>query len=285
MKASFEKISLSPDQSFRADEWSLPAFNSPWHFHPEIELTYIISSTGQRMVGDSLEPFSPGELVLIGPNLPHVWQNLMEPHQEVLASSVVIQFQVATFGSDFFRLPELAHVDSLLQRSARGVLFTPSLTKRVEPSIRKLPHLNGLTALRRLLEILDILSQNAADARPLCTLTYAPRLDNRASERITKVITYILDHVADPIHLSDLSTVAAMSPSAFSRYFKRATGRNPSHYINDLRIEQSATWLRETDEPITFIAEKVGFLTLTSFNRRFKERMHITPREYRKRFH
>jgi transcriptional regulator GlxA family with amidase domain len=125
--------------------------------------------------------------------------------------------------------------------------------------------------------VLGSLAAHNIKARPLCTLNYAPVRDPHAGERITRVLAYAARHLADAPALPQLAKVAAMTPAAFSRYFKRATGRSPSDYLNDLRIEQAARRLRETDLPVTRIAHDVGFTTLTSFHRRFKERMSTTP--------
>jgi AraC-like DNA-binding protein len=280
----YERIPLRPTQSFRAEEWKLARFDSPWHFHPEIELTYIVSSSGQRLVGDSLEPFSPGDLVLLGPEVPHVWQNPGIGPAKSSAVATVIQFRRDFIGPTVWDCPELAAIGRLIARASRGLAFSASTSARLAADIRRLPHLQGITALTALLSLLGDLAANTAEARPLCSLNYAPALNPQAGDRIARVITYASRHLADPPSLPELARVAAMTPSSFSRYFKRATGRSPSDFLIDLRISQSARLLRETDQPITRIAGEVGFTSLTSFNRRFKERMLTTPRAYRQSF-
>ncbi|MDI1250313.1 MAG: AraC family transcriptional regulator [Lacunisphaera sp.] len=122
-------------------------------------------------------------------------------------------------------------------------------------------------------------------ARPLASRGYPPASDRRTEQRLGKIYEYAGRRFAEAVSLADLAGQVGMSPAAFSRYFKRVTGRAPSDFLNDLRIEQACRLLRESDRKITEIAGAVGFATLTNFNRRFRERAAVTPRDYRRTFH
>ena len=67
MKAHFEKVPFA-DSGFHAFERVDSEFPFYWHYHPEFELTLIVDSYGQRLVGDSIADYRPGDLVLLGPN-------------------------------------------------------------------------------------------------------------------------------------------------------------------------------------------------------------------------
>src|SRR3954454_7705187 len=71
MKIVFEKIVPEAGSSFAILDKKAAAFDGRFHFHPEVEITLIESSNGRRVVGDSIEQFAPGDLVLLGENLPH----------------------------------------------------------------------------------------------------------------------------------------------------------------------------------------------------------------------
>ncbi|MGH8019505.1 MAG: cupin domain-containing protein, partial [Opitutaceae bacterium] len=103
MRARFEKIPSDPQRSFRATDLRLPRFDAPWHFHPEIELTLILASRGRRFVGDRIERFAEGDLVLLGPNLPHFWHNDQKQRSEVTtAHAIVVQFSPDFLGADLW---------------------------------------------------------------------------------------------------------------------------------------------------------------------------------------
>jgi len=278
MKARFEKIQPRPGNSFAVIEHDLPAFDTTWHFHPEIELTLITRSSGRRIVGNSLESFTAGDLVLLGPNLPHFWQN-DGPPRAGRAGAIVIQFNHDTWSPQFWAAPEVTAIERLLQRSARGLVFSGPSARSAAMRIRHLPRLRGLPAFLELLAILDLLSRGRS--RPLCPDHYEPHLDRRAEARLGRAIAFLSEHYREPITLPEIARHAAMAPAAFSRYFKRVTGTNVMAFLNDLRVERACRQLRETPHGIGHIALEAGFTTLSSFNRRFRERMQCSPRDYR----
>jgi AraC-like DNA-binding protein len=284
MRARYEKITADPERSFHIAEQRLPRFDAPWHFHPEVELTWIVESRGRRFVGDSIAPFREGDLVLLGPDLPHLWQNEDPQPRGSRAHSVVVQFSTGFLGQEIYTRPEFQNLRQLFASAARGLEFSREFSLAAAKELRAIGGLSGLRALTRLLELLDHLATDGK-ARPLASLCYAPVLDRRNEARLARVYGYAARHFREAVTLAGLARSAAMSPAAFSRYFKRSTGRAPSDFLNDLRVEHVCRLLRETSRSVTDIALDTGFSTLTNFNRRFRERTGTTPREYRRAFH
>lgn len=283
MRARFEKVITDPRRSFHVHERRLAKFDSPWHFHPEIELTLIVKGRGRRFVGDSIEPFAEGDLVLLGPNLPHFWQSGETKAKGRHAHSVVLQFHHDFLGEEIWALPEFAAIQRLVGRASRGLHFTGGIARKVARSMILLPTLSGMAALTHLLTMLESLSR-VRNARTLASLSFDPALNRKTEKRLSRVYRYAADHFQEPVTLPQLAKVAAMSPAAFSRYFKQVTGRAPSDFLNDLRVEHVCRLLRESDRSITEIAASSGFSALTNFNRRFRERTGTTPRDYRHSF-
>ena len=281
MRPQFEKVVNQPERSFRAIEYALPRFDSPWHFHPEIELTLIVESSGRRFVGDSVERFSAGDLVLLGPNLPHFWHNEGRQPHGASAHAVVVQFMPDFLGPELWKRAEFRAVERLLEKSSRGLHFTGRVAREAREKLRGLPALRGLPSVIELWTILNLLA-SARQARPLASNVYAPLLEARTQQRMNRVFAHLMHHHTEPLTLTQIANVAAMTPAAFSRHFKRTTGRNPSDFLNDLRIGHAARLLGETDRSITQIAGDTGYPTISNFNRRFRERFGCTPREYRR---
>lgn len=279
MRAKFQKVPVNPERSFHLLERKLPRFTAPWHFHPEVELTLILAGRGRRFVGDSIEPFAEGDFVLIGPNLPHFWQS-EEPRGDARAHCMVVQFSPEVLGDRFLALPEFAAVRRLLTASSRGLQFTGQAAVEASLRLRALGTISGMSALLEFFAILDILAHAGAKRR-LTSLAYEPSLDVQAERRLARVYKFLTARFREPLPLSQIARVAAMTPPGFSRYFRRVTGRNVSAFLNDLRVDHSARLLAESDRTVADIAGAVGYETLSNFNRRFRERMGMPPREYR----
>ena len=277
-KASYEKVETSPGRSFAFRTFDLPAFDSPWHFHPEFELTLVTGGTGRRFVADHIAEYGPGDLVLLGPDLPHFWYT--ESSGEDRSKSLVVQFLPGFLGAGFLDLPEMDAINGLLANASRGLRFTGRTQERAAAILTKMATRSPQGQLLGLLQALDVLSRSL-DVEILATEGFAPTLDTRTEERINRCQSYIFEHLDEPFRLDDVAAHMSMSPSAFSRYFKRTMGKTFSHFVNELRVGKACRTLLETDRPIADIAYKSGFNNLSNFNRRFKELRGVSPRRFR----
>jgi AraC-like DNA-binding protein len=280
--AKFELVPKCDQCSFNLREFKLPEFSSPWHFHPEIELTYIEHGSGRRFVGDNIAPFGPGDLVLIGANLPHVWRNDAPARTRAeYAHSLVVHFGEA-LGTDFLDCPELQQVHKLLASARRGVSFDARTAAAAKPILMGMKELSGLPRLIRLLELFQLLA-SAGNTKLLSSAGFSPQLDQFACERINSAHQYVFQNFTEQIDHEEMARNAGMSASAFSRYFKRFTGRTVSGFVNEVRIGHAHRMLIETKQTISEVAFASGFESLSNFNRRFREISGISPREFRQR--
>jgi len=283
MRARFEKVSLDPTRSFHIEERQLASFDAPWHFHPEIELTLILQSRGHRFVGDSIEPFAEGDLILLGSNLPHFWHNERPLARRVKAHSIVAQFRPDFLGAEVFQKPEFHSVKRLFGSAARGLQFPALTTEQVVSRLQKLVNLQGMPAMLELLAVLQQLAESP-QTRLLASAAYEPSLDHHTEQRLSRVYDFLVRNFRDRPSLAQIARIASMTPEAFSRYFKRETGRNVSVFLKELRIDCAGRMLRETDHNVGRIALESGFPTLSSFNRRFREKHNCTPRDFRRTY-
>ena len=78
MRPSLLKIKTKKENSFNIRHDVIPAFKGVWHYHPEVELHYVIKGEGVRIIADNVSNFSAGELIFLGENLPHCWRSSEE---------------------------------------------------------------------------------------------------------------------------------------------------------------------------------------------------------------
>ncbi len=284
MKPFRESVEPAPQSSFRCLRFAQQGFTYGWHFHPEIELTLILSGRGKRFVGDDIANFAAGDLCLLGTNLPHCWLSDPEPDGTYApCESVVVQFLPDCLGMGLFDRPETRGIARLLQQADRGLCFTGEIRDRVDAVLRQIDRQPPFERMITLLETLSVLS-TATEVQPLSSLGFAPSVTFSDQRRIDDVSRFILDHLTEPLRLEDAAGVAHLSASAFSRFFRRATGKSFVRYVNELRVARACRLLTETEQSITAIAFESGFGNLANFNRRFREIKQLRPREFRKQF-
>ncbi|RZJ67051.1 MAG: AraC family transcriptional regulator [Flavobacterium sp.] len=277
MKAALENIeTLKGKDSFVAYGFTVPFFQFKWHYHPEYELTLITKGHGKRVVGDSHENFSTGDLVLIGPELPHTWSN--ESFGAGESSAIVIQFS-QEFIDKFSTLNECAAILQVLQRSNCGSFF-PTAHFEIANAIKMLPHKKGLDRIVALLDILEALSGEAS--QPLSSGVYSASRSSESAHRINKVCRFIQEKSAGNISLEQAASLVSLSKSAFCKFFKRMMKTGFSDYVNEIRIANACLLLTDSDKTVREIAADSGFESLTYFNRIFLRKKGKTPVAFRK---
>lgn len=284
MRPFLEKLPVIPGASWswldrRLDE-GLPF---EWHHHPEFELTLTMNSRGQRFIGDHVGEYDDGDLVLIGPNLPHTWASreridAARPHH-----ALVMWFSREWVSDLSGRFAEFGAVAELAERAASGLAFSADVAGRVRPRVRALFKAQPAERFLLLVRVLLMLGEDGA-ARPL-SQTAPPRADERADrERIDRVLQHIHTHYAAGIRNDRLAELAALSPSGLHRMFRKHGRTSISDYVMRLRVGDACARLSGSAQAIGHIADAVGYNSLANFNRQFKALRGMTPRQYRAMF-
>lgn len=255
-------------------------FDYPWHYHPEFELSLVVSGTGLRHVGDSIESFGPGDLVLVGADTPHCW--LSPPTAAKTDSAIVLQFSAAVFGGAFLGLLETRPIALLLQRAHVGLHFAGPARDEAAQKLQALAR-PGITRPEKLSGLISVLTVLAAHdgGRPLA-LTEGRPGSTRESSRAAEVLRYIRGHAAERISRAEVARLAGMSSGTFSRFFARQFGKPFVVYVAEVRIANACRLLRERDSSVSDVAHEVGFHNLANFNRTFLRLKGMTPSAYRK---
>lgn len=262
----------------------VPYFDNPWHYHPEIELTLITKSKGTRFVGDNIERFNEGDLVLLGSNLPHYWRNdskYYEPNSTEKAEAMILRFRLDFLGKPWLQIPEMREVKQLFEDAAHGISFSQITSDRVTPILQKMHLAKGIEQVIDFLELFKILTQ-AKDGRSLSTKIFGESKPINDSDRMNTVLNYIHMHLQENITLETVANLANMNAAAFCRYIKAKTNKTFIELLNDFRIVYACRLLIDGPRNISEICYDCGFNNLTHFNYIFKKITGTNPSNYRK---
>ena len=284
IKASFEVLQPGNRQSFLVRKFDQWAFDGPYHFHPEYELTFITKGNGKRYVGTHMEDFFTGDLVLLGPNLPHCWKlaNIEQTQHE--AGAIVIQFTADFLGEIFFDRPEMKDISELFEKSVSGIKFGGNIQAEISDLLRGL--VDDENNFNKLLKLLDIL-QNLAVTNDFILLDQNQSMATNSvsqQERINPVFAYLVENFRQSVSLDKAASVANMTPNAFCKYFKKVTRKTFMETIIEYRLNYATQQLVQSDKPISEIAFESGFGDVSHFYKMFKAKMRLSPLNYRKKF-
>jgi len=282
MKALFEQISSSLESSLTFLDLSQPAFAMPYHFHPQVELTWIRKSSGKRYIGQNVSNYFEGDLVLVGADTMHCWLSEGDGLPGS-AQGVVLQFDPYFLGKTFWELPEMTAIRSLLQRAGAGVQIIGQTRLDI---IEILESFSTATPFQRLIRCIVILNLIAVSEETVLIDNQTAKigLNFSESQRFQKVFQYLIKNYNQEIVLEKVAEIAHLSPTAFCRFFKAITHKTLTEVVVDFRINQACSLLSNTDKPVSEVCFECGFGNTSYFNKKFKAVTGSTPLEYRKLF-
>lgn len=248
-----------------------------WHYHQALELTYFSRGAGTRFVGDRIQGFEAGEIVLLGENLPHYW------HTVEGSSGISVQFFFPP-AHPVWVFPESMELASLVESARRGLHFYGASAARLIDLLGQLARGDGLGRLGLLLQVLATAARVPAnDLEYISTQTFSLSADSSHQNAMRAAMRFLLTHYREEIRLSQLLEVTRMSKPTFSRYFKKHSGKTLGKFLQQIRLEAACRELAETEKPVIEIALACGFSQISFFNRVFQRAMKCTPSVYRER--
>lgn len=276
MKLVYEDLTLKEShqsfQFFKVEEEELHPF---WHYHPELELTLIYEGSGTRFVGDSILPYQPMDLVLVGENLPHHWVS-MNSLKHNYQKAIVIQFPKDLFDA----FPECIVLKQLFTIAEKGIQFQEPSSELIEQLI-DFGQISKMEQLSRLMNVLFQLTE-LKNQVSLSSLSYKNQLGNsKTQDKIAKTTGYILEHLDQKLTVDDMASFTHLVPQSFCRWFKNATGNTFVSYLNKARIERACQLLMNTHISVSDVCFSVGFDSLSHFNRTFLKLKKMSPRAFR----
>jgi AraC-like DNA-binding protein len=286
IKAHLLKVANPTLKSFSIRHDYLPYFYNQFHYHPEVELLFIQEGTGTQFVGDSIQRFEGGDLLLIGSDCPHYLRSdnkYFSGDPNLYVSALVIHFNPSIFGKDFLALLENRHIDQLLEKSKKGLRILGSLKSEITEIMKKMIVSNKGNMMLALYALLDLLA-SVNEYELLGTRIMEGDHNDKETERINAIYTYAAKHFKRKISIEEIAGVAHLSANSFCRYFKNKTKKNFSHFLNEIRVEYACKKIRENQLQVTQVGYEAGFNNFVNFNNAFKKITGKTPTQYAKQF-
>jgi AraC-like DNA-binding protein len=286
VKHVIPKSPISNSKVYVIKEIHAPYFDPTFHLHPEFQLNYVVKGTGTRFVGDNIKSFDAGDMVLIGPNLPHVWRSenkYFEKNSQLETIVIVAYFHNDFLGNMLHQKEEMAQINRLFHKSERGLEIKGDTKLMVKQMMEELLSLNGMDGLIQLMKILNVLAKSTD--YDFVTHNYLLSSNTEAeTNRMNKVYEFVMKNFKEKISLVEVASLVNMTRTSFSRYFKSRVNKSFSDFLKEIRIEYACKLLKEEQMNIEDIGFECGFQTVSNFNKQFKTVMGKQPQKYRNEY-
>lgn len=261
----FDDVSITPDRQIGC------------HSHPQWELSEVICGSGLRTIGDCTEPMSEGEIILIPPNIAHVWHfDPTHTDSNGNIANISIFFESQTLDALANALPEMAPHIGRLKSQTRAVSYIGEQRERIAALLAEM---RGASPIERAAEFLKLIEAMAETDG--CIPAGRSNSMSRTQRRLENVRIYCSCNYAREITLNEVAAHVGMNKSAFCTFMRRQTGMSLSEYVNDLRLSRAMEMLLNSDRTIASVAYDAGFANVTYFNRLFKSKFNQTPKSVR----
>jgi AraC-like DNA-binding protein len=288
MKVLQFTIPVPHDKSVIADQFSLPYFYPYLHRHKETQITWIQKGEGTLIAGNNMHHFAPGDVFLLGANLPHLFKSdpqYFEAENEDAISALSIFFNPDGILASFFDLPEVRMHKLFIQQHQQGIKVPVADADRIITFMTGLRDSSGADQLVQFIHLLKGLSDIKEQLQPLSSYGNLPGITENEGIRIGNIYNFIMQNYAESITLEDVAKAAFMTSESFCRYFKKHTGNTFVTFLNEVRINEACKMLTANKfESISIVAYKSGFKSITNFNRVFRSVTGSSPREYTESF-
>jgi AraC-like DNA-binding protein len=284
MKVLQFTIPVPHDKSVIADQFSLPYYYPYLHRHKETQITWVQRGEGTLIAGNNMHHFAPGDVFLLGPNLPHLFKSdpqYFDNETEDAVSALSIFFNPEGILNAFFDLPEMRVYKLFIQQHKQGFKVPATDCNRIISSMTKLRDTQGPDQLIQFIQLIKGLSGIKEQLHPLSSYGNLPGITENEGIRIGNIYNYIMQNYTEAVTLDDVAKAAFMTSESFCRYFKKHTGNTFVTFLNEVRINEACKMLTANkSESISAAAYKCGFKSITNFNRVFRSVTGNSPREY-----
>lgn len=287
MKPHFHKIPGSPQSSFSIRHDIKSDFGNIWHYHPELELHYVIKGEGVRFIGDNISNFTAGEMILLGENLPHTWRckdEYLQNNPDLNVEAMVIQFLPDCLGKYLLNLPEAYLIPKLFEKAKSGMVINGKAKQKIAQLMSSSIEATNLDRIIILLTILKTLAETDEYSSIVTGKNTFYQSNESETQRINKICTYTMTNYKKDITLEEIASLSNLSITSFCRYFKLMTKKTYYDFLIEIRISHACRFLIENKLPTEMICFDCGFNNVSNFYRHFKKVTGLTPLDYKRKY-
>lgn len=249
-----------------------------WHFHPELELTYIEGANGNRYVGSHVSKYEGSDLVFIGSNIPHL--NFDYGIKEANYEKIVVHISPDFLGEAFSNTPELLAIKTFFEKAVYGIVIKGETKAIVGEKLKKLHLLASFDLFLAVLQIFQIMA-NSNEIELLHDKPVKNQHNKKGQERLKILYRFIDEHHQRKIDIAEVAALCGLSSEAFCRYFKQITRLTFTDFLNQYRVNR-AKQLLLLDKNVSEVCYESGFESLSYFNRTFKKITGVNPLAFKK---
>lgn len=286
MKPILRKAALNPEYSFIVRKDVGKNMKNYWQYHPEYEIMYIKKSSGTWMIGDHIGNFQSGEIIILGPNVPHSLRfdpkYIMEKGGKK-GEAIIVIFPKEIFSNEFLRYPEAKEIQKILHLAEQGLRITGNAKELIPIVMEKMLTCTPGWRLLNLLEVLQIMAENSQyETLSSKGFLYTPnKLDDN---RINTIFEFTFNNYANNITIEPVAALLDMTKYSFCRYFKRITGKTYFQFLVEVRIGKACRLLIEENMNVTEICYLCGYNSISHFNHQFRTIKNRSPLEYKHKY-
>lgn len=287
MKAHFHKIPNTLQNSFIINHDIKPDFGDVWHYHPELELHYVIKGEGLRFIGDNISNFVPDEMVLLGENLPHSWRckdDYLQNNPGLNTEAMVLHFLPDCLGKHMLTLPEAYLIPKLFEKAKSGMIINGETKDKLVELMRLALNATNIDRIIILLSILKTLAETDEYSQIVNSKNTLYQSNESEILRINKICNYTLTHYKNDITLQEVASLSNLSVTSFCRYFKLVTKKTYYDFLIEIRVSHACRFLIENKLPTEVICFDCGFNNVSNFYRHFKNVTGLTPLDYKRKY-
>ena len=250
------------------------------HRHDAWELYYVVHGQGNRMAGDTLQPFAAGDVALIPPSMLHRWEYAPDSaDKDGCIRYLMVAFSHSLVERCMEVFPELKNRLAGVMFPADALKYGPESSRAIRRMLSEMSELDELGRLSAMFRLLPVIFTS-----PDHTFAGKPVRIERDVRRMQQICAYVMAHYVHAIALDDIAAEVGMNRSAFCSYFKRCKGMTFSQFVTQYRLNTACELLKHSQANVSEICFKVGFNDLPHFIRVFTKSNGVSPSQYRKQF-